>query len=179
MQNKSEFKRWYQRFFLFFPAWSLGLHHWYIGFTIFYMEKCIFSNFLFVQFLVVKDTLNRMTKHDGVIGFMLFKITGGMAKIKVSSALQWILPFYLSGIPVKSTLSPGLTNQYAYLATAIVKEVIQVEIECLVYYWNQMWCNMRLWMSQAMSMIERQRSGDELTMLRIRTKRNEILIAPG
>ena len=27
-------------------------------------------------------------------------------------------------------------------------------------------------------MFERDRSGDELTMLRIRTKRNEILIAP-
>ena len=50
------------------------------------MEKWIFSNFIFVQFLVVKDTLNRMTKHDGVIGFMLFKITGGMAKIKVPSS---------------------------------------------------------------------------------------------
>ena len=28
-------------------------------------------------------------------------------------------------------------------------------------------------------MIERQKGGDELLMLRIRTKRNEILIAPG
>ena len=46
---------------------------------------------LFVQFLVVKDTLNRMTKHDGVIGFMLFKITGGMAKIKVSPVLNFIV----------------------------------------------------------------------------------------
>ena len=55
------------------------------------MEKCIFSNFLFVQFLVVKDTLNRMTKHDGVIGFMLFKITGGIDKIKVSSAVNFIV----------------------------------------------------------------------------------------
>ena len=56
-----------------------------------YKEKCKISNFLFVQFLVVKDTLNRMTKHDGVIGFMLFKITGGMAKIKVSPVLNFIV----------------------------------------------------------------------------------------
>ena len=32
---------------------------------------------------------------------------------------------------------------------------------------------------EAKAMIDRQRDGDELTILRLRTRRNEILIAPG
>ena len=32
---------------------------------------------------------------------------------------------------------------------------------------------------EAQAMIDRQRDGDELTILRLRTRRNEILIAPG
>ena len=75
--------------FLIFFGLVSGFTSWRV--YNFYKGNCRFSNFLFVQFLVVKDTLNRMTKHDGVIGFMLFKITGGMAKIKVSPVLNFIV----------------------------------------------------------------------------------------
>ena len=62
------------------------------------------------KFLALKETLNRLVKHEGVIGYMIIKINGG--------------------IPVKSSLSPGLTHQYAHLSTSIIEEV-QVKRLCM------------------------------------------------
>ena len=36
-----------------------------------------------------------------------------------------VIPFIvITGIPIKTTLSHDLTNQYGYLATSIIKEVL-------------------------------------------------------
>ena len=55
------------------------------------------------KFLALKETLNRLTKHEGVVGYIIIKINGG--------------------IPVKSTLSSCLTHQYCHLATSMIVEV--------------------------------------------------------
>ena len=67
----------------------------------------------------MKETLNRISKHEGVIGYMLFKISGG--KMAIRRVISFII---ITGIPIKTTLSHDLTNQYGYLATSIIKEVL-------------------------------------------------------
>ena len=69
----------------------------------------------------MKETLNRISKHEGVIGYMLFKISGGKIVKWPSRVISFII---ITGIPIKTTLSHDLTNQYGYLATSIIKEVL-------------------------------------------------------
>ena len=74
----------------------------------------------------MKETLNRISKHEGVIGYMLFKISGGKMGIEYVE-IQNLSANFIAGIPIKTTLSHELTNQYGYLATSIIKEVIHFD----------------------------------------------------
>ena len=77
----------------------------------------------------MKETLSRISKQEGVIGYMLFKISGG--KMGIKSNLSVII---ITGIPIKTTLSHDLTNQYGYLATSIIKEVYHFDnLSRLIY----------------------------------------------
>ena len=74
--------------------------------------------------IAIKDNLARVLKHEGVIGYIILKKSAG--QIHIISRLPFYdehPPLMFAGIPIQSTLSPGLTLQYAHLTTSIVTDV--------------------------------------------------------